>query len=212
MPTCKTVVVWITSCLKLMIRKDLNISSVHLVFMVFFSSEKSGSLLLQRIGIEGIKKHPWFRKSYEPVGHSEEEEVNLDDVHAVFDDIEVGIITFKILMQALNSAVECMLPSPMHCNMHHLIPLVLWWVLFFSFVLLSCGTVMFPDGLQTSFYCLLSFLTSLSTWWFLELQDHYVAEQLENSEGGPLVMNAFEMIALSQGLNLSALFDRRQVQ
>ncbi|KAG6771418.1 hypothetical protein POTOM_022780 [Populus tomentosa] len=82
-----------------------------------------------RIGIEGIKKHPWFRKSYEPVGHSEEEEVNLDDVHAVFDDIE----------------------------------------------------------------------------------DHYVTEQLENSEGGPLVMNAFEMIALSQGLNLSALFDRRQV-
>ncbi|KAH8506339.1 hypothetical protein H0E87_013242, partial [Populus deltoides] len=81
-----------------------------------------------RIGIEEIKKHPWFRKSYEPVGHSEEEEVNLDDVHAVFDDIE----------------------------------------------------------------------------------DHYVAEQLENSEGGPLVMNAFEMIALSQGLNLSALFDRRQ--
>jgi hypothetical protein len=71
---------------------------------------------------------------------------------------------------------------------------------------------MFPDGRQTSFYCLLSFLTSLSTWWFLELQDHYVAEQLENSEGGPLVMNAFEMIALSQGLNLSALFDRRQVQ
>ncbi|RQO91362.1 hypothetical protein POPTR_006G068400v4 [Populus trichocarpa] len=83
-----------------------------------------------RIGIEGIKKHPWFRKSYEPVGHSEEEEVNLDDVHAVFDDIE----------------------------------------------------------------------------------DHYVAEQLENSEGGPLVMNAFEMIALSQGLNLSALFDRRQTR
>nr|NP_001291227.1 CBL-interacting serine/threonine-protein kinase 24-like [Populus euphratica]ACN76477.1 CBL-interacting protein kinase 27 [Populus euphratica] len=79
-----------------------------------------------RIGIEGIKKHPWFRKSYEPVGHSEEEEVNLDDVHA--DDIE----------------------------------------------------------------------------------DHYVAEQLENSEGGPVVMNAFEMIALSQGLNLSALFDRHQ--
>ncbi|XP_011020136.1 PREDICTED: CBL-interacting serine/threonine-protein kinase 24-like isoform X2 [Populus euphratica] len=79
-----------------------------------------------RIGIEGIKKHPWFQKNYEPVGHREDEEVNLDDVHA--DDIE----------------------------------------------------------------------------------DHYVAEQLENSEGGPVVMNAFEMIALSQGLNLSALFDRHQ--
>ncbi|XP_011020137.1 PREDICTED: CBL-interacting serine/threonine-protein kinase 24-like isoform X3 [Populus euphratica] len=81
-----------------------------------------------RIGIEGIKKHPWFQKNYEPVGHREDEEVNLDDVHA--DDIE----------------------------------------------------------------------------------DHYVAEQLENSEGGPVVMNAFEMIALSQGLNLSALFDRHQTR
>ncbi|KAJ6863570.1 CBL-interacting serine/threonine-protein kinase 24-like [Populus alba x Populus x berolinensis] len=86
------------------------------------------TLYRKRIGIEGIKKHPWFQKNYEPVGHREDEEVNLDDVHAVFDDIE----------------------------------------------------------------------------------DQYVAEQLENSEGGPLVMNAFEMITLSQGLNLSALFDRRQ--
>lgn len=39
-----------------------------------------------------------------------------------------------------------------------------------------------------------------------------MAEQSENNEGGPLVMNAFEMITLSQGLNLSALFDRRQVR
>ncbi|KAJ6699793.1 NON-SPECIFIC SERINE/THREONINE PROTEIN KINASE [Salix purpurea] len=79
-----------------------------------------------RIGIEGIKKHPWFSQSYESDGHSEEEEVNLDDVRAVFDEIE----------------------------------------------------------------------------------DHSVAERLGNSEGGPLVMNAFEIITL--GLNLSALFDRRQ--
>ncbi|EEF37948.1 CBL-interacting serine/threonine-protein kinase 24 [Ricinus communis] len=81
-----------------------------------------------RIKIEGIKKHLWFRKNYMPVKQSEEEEVNLDDVHAVFGDIE----------------------------------------------------------------------------------DQYVAEQTENSEGGPLIMNAFEMITLSQGLNLSALFDRQQ--
>ncbi|KAB5551925.1 hypothetical protein DKX38_009236 [Salix brachista] len=79
-----------------------------------------------RIGIEGIKKHPWFSQSYESDGHSEEEEVNLDAVRAVFDETE----------------------------------------------------------------------------------DHSVAERLENSEGGPLVMNAFEIITL--GLNLSALFDRRQ--
>ncbi|GLT55361.1 hypothetical protein SLA2020_284920 [Shorea laevis] len=81
-----------------------------------------------RIRIEGIKKDPWFCKNYVPVGHKEDEEVNLDDVRAVFDDIE----------------------------------------------------------------------------------DNFVSEQSENNEGGPLVMNAFEMITLSQGLNLSALFDRGQ--
>lgn len=42
-------------------------------------------------------------------------------------------------------------------------------------------------------------------------QDHYVTEQVETKDGGPLIMNAFEMITLSQGLDLSALFDRRQV-
>ncbi|KAI9191605.1 hypothetical protein LWI28_010771 [Acer negundo] len=81
-----------------------------------------------RIKIEGIRKDPWFRKNYMPVQHREEEAVNLDDVHAVFNDIE----------------------------------------------------------------------------------DQYVAEQKENEECGPLLMNAFEMITLSQGLNLAALFDRRQ--
>ncbi|KAB2076777.1 hypothetical protein ES319_A06G062000v1 [Gossypium barbadense] len=80
-----------------------------------------------RIQIEGIKKHPWFKKNYLPVKPSEEE-VNLDDVRAVFDDIE----------------------------------------------------------------------------------DQYVSEQSVAKEGGPLMMNAFEMITLSQGLNLSSLFDRQQ--
>ncbi|KDP32419.1 hypothetical protein JCGZ_13344 [Jatropha curcas] len=82
-----------------------------------------------RIGIEGIKRDPWFQKYYVPVKNNKEEEVNLDDVRAVFDDIE----------------------------------------------------------------------------------DKYVAEQSEDkSQGRPLIMNAFEMITLSQGLNLSALFDRQQ--
>lgn len=45
---------------------------------------------------------------------------------------------------------------------------------------------------------------------FDDIEDSYVAEQSQNFEGGPLVMNAFEMITLSQGLNLSALFDRGQ--
>lgn len=81
-----------------------------------------------RIKIEGIKNDPWFRRDYVPVEHGEDEEVNLDDVRAVFDDIE----------------------------------------------------------------------------------DQYVTEQTACKNNGPLIMNAFEMITLSQGLNLSALFDRRQ--
>lgn len=81
-----------------------------------------------RISIEGIKNDAWFRRSYIVVRHGDEEEVNLDDVNAVFNDIE----------------------------------------------------------------------------------DKYVSEQVEGDAGGPLIMNAFEMITLSQGLNLSALFDRRQ--
>lgn len=81
-----------------------------------------------RIRIDGIKNHPWFQKNYVSVKLAEDEEVSLDDVCAVFDDIE----------------------------------------------------------------------------------DKYVMEQSVNAQSGPLVMNAFEMITLSQGLNLSALFDRRQ--
>ncbi|CAN1216867.1 CBL-interacting serine/threonine-protein kinase 24 [Linum perenne] len=76
-----------------------------------------------RTGINEIRKDPWFRRNYVPVYHSEEEQVNLDDVSAV---------------------------------------------------------------------------------------DQYVAEKSECAEGRPLLMNAFEMITLSQGLNLSALFDRHQ--
>ncbi|KAK9149634.1 hypothetical protein Scep_008391 [Stephania cephalantha] len=81
-----------------------------------------------RIKINGIRSDPWFRKNYVSVRRVEDEEVNLDDIDAVFNDIE----------------------------------------------------------------------------------DRYVAEQVEGDNQGPLLMNAFEMITLSQGLNLSALFDRRQ--
>ncbi|ERN03738.1 hypothetical protein AMTRI_Chr05g65760 [Amborella trichopoda] len=45
---------------------------------------------------------------------------------------------------------------------------------------------------------------------FNDIEDQYVSEQKEDNDMGPLIMNAFEMITLSQGLNLSALFDRRQ--
>ena len=51
-------------------------------------------MLKQRIRIDGIRKDPWFRKNYAPVEHREDEEVNLDDVCAVFDDIEVDLLPF----------------------------------------------------------------------------------------------------------------------
>ncbi|PWA67429.1 protein kinase domain-containing protein [Artemisia annua] len=44
---------------------------------------------------------------------------------------------------------------------------------------------------------------------FEGIEDQYVTEK-SLKESGPLVMNAFEMITLSQGLKLSALFDRHQ--
>lgn len=48
---------------------------------------------MQRIRIEGIRNDPWFRKNYMPVKCREEEEVNLDDVRAVFEDIEVCFVS-----------------------------------------------------------------------------------------------------------------------
>ncbi|KAK9163476.1 hypothetical protein Syun_004378 [Stephania yunnanensis] len=83
---------------------------------------------LTRIRIEEIRNDEWFKKSYAPVNIVEYEDVNLDDVYAVFDDSE----------------------------------------------------------------------------------DHQPTEHLGNENMGPLALNAFDLIILSQGLNLSALFDRGQ--
>eukprot|EP00252_Welwitschia_mirabilis_P021845 TRINITY_DN571_c1_g2_i1.p1 TRINITY_DN571_c1_g2~~TRINITY_DN571_c1_g2_i1.p1 ORF type:complete len:451 (-),score=83.75 TRINITY_DN571_c1_g2_i1:231-1583(-) len=45
---------------------------------------------------------------------------------------------------------------------------------------------------------------------FEDAEDQYVTEQKESKDLGPSMMNAFELITLSQGLNLSALFETRQ--
>ena len=47
-------------------------------------------LLLQRIRMEEIRKDDWFNKGYTPVSLIEYEDLNLDDINAVFDDTEVG--------------------------------------------------------------------------------------------------------------------------
>lgn len=45
---------------------------------------------MQRIRIEGIRNHPWFRENYVPVRVSgAEETADLDDVESVFDNSEV---------------------------------------------------------------------------------------------------------------------------
>ncbi|XP_059287272.1 CBL-interacting serine/threonine-protein kinase 24-like [Lycium ferocissimum] len=97
-----------------------------------------------RIKIKEIKRDPWFRKSYLPLRVKDDEEVNLDDVRAVFDDIEAELVSER----SENSDISA--------------------------------------------------------------SEELVTENSGNSESGPLIMNAFEMITLSQGLNLAALFDRRQ--
>ncbi|XP_030947289.1 CBL-interacting serine/threonine-protein kinase 8-like isoform X1 [Quercus lobata] len=81
-----------------------------------------------RITIEQIRNDEWFNKDYVPVRLLEYEDVNLDDLNAVFDDDEE---------QGANE---------------------------------PCG----------------------------------------NEDTGPLILNAFDLIILSQGLNLASLFDRGQ--
>ncbi|KAF0916675.1 hypothetical protein E2562_010524 [Oryza meyeriana var. granulata] len=80
----------------------------------------------KRIRIEDIRNDEWFKKNYEPIREVANEEVNLDDVNAAFDDPEED------------------------------------------------------------------------------------TEHTYDDEAGPLTLNAFDLIILSQGLNLAALFDRRQ--
>ncbi|WOL10684.1 CBL-interacting protein kinase 24 isoform X2 [Canna indica] len=45
---------------------------------------------------------------------------------------------------------------------------------------------------------------------FNDIEDQYATESEGDYGNGPLIMNAFEMITLSQGLDLSGLFDRQR--
>ncbi|XP_021283891.1 CBL-interacting serine/threonine-protein kinase 8-like isoform X1 [Herrania umbratica] len=84
-----------------------------------------------RITIKQIRSDEWFKKGYVPVRLLEYEDINLDDVNAVFDDPEVN-------------------------------------------------------------------------------KEERGNEQSGNEDMGPLILNAFDLIILSQGLNLATLFDRGQ--
>ncbi|WVZ70197.1 hypothetical protein U9M48_018881 [Paspalum notatum var. saurae] len=108
-----------------------------------------------RIRIEEIRNDEWFLKNYEPIKEIENEEVNLDDVNAAFDDPE-------ILAQIMSDT-----------DIPHLYEI---------------SNFEYPD--------------SVRIW-----ED---TEDAFDDEAGPLTLNAFDLIILSQGLNLAALFDRRQ--
>ncbi|XP_039052368.1 CBL-interacting serine/threonine-protein kinase 8-like isoform X2 [Hibiscus syriacus] len=82
-----------------------------------------------RITIEQIRSDEWFKKNYVPVRLFEYEDINLDDVNAVFDDPEID-------------------------------------------------------------------------------KEERGNEPPRNDDSGPLNLNAFDLIILSQGLNLATLFDR----
>ena len=45
----------------------------------------------------------------------------------------------------------------------------------------------------------------------LLLKEQRADQQCDNEDMGPLMLNAFDLIILSQGLNLATIFDRGQV-
>ena len=62
---------------------------------------------MQRIRIEGIKNDPWFRKNYVTVKHREDEQVTLEDVRAVFEDIEVWSFSFCGFLLCVQEVSQC---------------------------------------------------------------------------------------------------------
>ena len=57
---------------------------------------------MQRIRIEGIKNDPWFT-----VKHGEDEPATLEDVHAVFEDIEVWPFSFCGFLLRMQEVSQC---------------------------------------------------------------------------------------------------------
>jgi len=55
--------------------------------------------MFQRITIQQIRDDEWFQKGYVPVSLLEYEDVNLDDVNAAFDNVEVCLLFNSALGQ-----------------------------------------------------------------------------------------------------------------
>ncbi|KAF8400635.1 hypothetical protein HHK36_013934 [Tetracentron sinense] len=199
------------------------------------------TLYKKRIQIEGIKNDLWFSRNYIAVRHGKDEEANLDDVRAVFDDIEVlshqgydgsaadvwscGVILYVLMAGYLPFdetdlptlykkiiAAEFFCPSWFSPGAKSLIHRILDP---------NPKTRIQIEGIKNDLWFSRNYIAVRHgkdeeanlddvRAVFDDIEDQYVSEQSGNNERGPLIMNAFEMITLSQGLNLSALFDRRQ--
>ena len=117
--------------------------------------------VLQRLTITQILEDQWFREGYnKPEEFKNDEEVNLDDIDAVFSE----------------SNVICLDPY---------------------------GTWLFITNGSKYFYSKFPFVATL--------QDHLVTEKEGPRLSKPTLLNAFELISLSRGLNLSGLFGMKQV-
>jgi hypothetical protein len=55
------------------------------------------AIFFQRITIPEILQNPWFKKGYKPAKFIEEEDVNLEDINAVFNNSSVGFTSLQII-------------------------------------------------------------------------------------------------------------------
>lgn len=58
--------------------------------IIDISNQSKTMILIQRITITEILEDGWFKKNYKPPVFDEKEDINLDDIKAVFKDSEVS--------------------------------------------------------------------------------------------------------------------------
>jgi hypothetical protein len=89
----------------------------------------------QRITIEEIREDPWFKKNYVTIRCGEDENVSLDDVQAIFDNIEV---CEKLVNPSMLCKLNYLIPSQqkdpygsiVHLKMLFLLMMILYYVSF----------------------------------------------------------------------------------
>lgn len=173
----------------------------------------------QRITISEILEDEWFKKDYKTPQFEKEEDVNLDDVDAVFNDSKVRNFSHVFLLLVTKKSVL------VNCNAY--ITEISWLQtrqFQVNFFLLKSRQQkvsgqkrkILAMGKQR---CFLRFasnwilfyqkeLSAISAKWFVDSQDCLVTEKKVK----PVSMNAFELISRSQSFNLENLFEKQSVR